>query len=212
MVDEQRRRCASAAQAYLLDAAEPTAVARGRARALRGPRASAAGAQVVRRAEQRLTMHRARPAVEPTILRLIEDIREGIHLQRYGGQDPLTEFQRQIIDAYAEMMDRVDEEMVGTFEQLRATRGEVDLAGAGIGGSSSTWTYLVNDNPFSTLGTSLLASRTLTYAVGVLALVYWPIALVGATTAFIRRVFRGRERRQAIARDRNGDGSEDGNG
>ncbi len=47
---------------------------------------------------------------------------------------------------------------------LRAARGRdgaIDLAAAGLAGSSSTWTYLVNDNPFSTLGQSLIASRNI---------------------------------------------------
>jgi hypothetical protein len=95
---------------------------------------------------------------------------------------------------------------------LRADRGEIDLDRVGVGGSSSTWTYLVNDNPFSTLGMSLLASRSLTYATGVLALIYWPITLVGGTSAFIGRVFRRHRRRQAIADDDNAGDAADRNG
>ncbi len=56
-------------------------------------------------------------------LALIDDIREGIHLQRYGGRLPLTEFQRQIIDAYAAMMEGLRDEVVETFTRLRAESG-----------------------------------------------------------------------------------------
>ena len=51
-------------------------------------------------------------------LALIEDIREGIHLQRYGGREPLTEFQRQIIDAYAAMMEGLRDEVVERVDRL----------------------------------------------------------------------------------------------
>ena len=59
-------------------------------------------------------------------LALIDDIREGIHLQRYGGRLPLTEFQRQIIDAYADMMEGLRAEVVATFKRLKADRGRLD--------------------------------------------------------------------------------------
>jgi preprotein translocase subunit SecA len=210
IVDEQRRMVYERRQAVLFDQVEPEICAEaapGHYRAL----VEAAGPAEVRRVEQRLTTHLLDRAWSDH-LALIEDIREGIHLQRLGGKEPLTEFSRQIIEAFSEMMERVDEQTVELFERLRAEGGVIDLARVGVGGSSSTWTYLVNDDPFSTLGTSLLASRTLTSAVGVLALMYWPVTLVGGTSAFIGRVFRRHRRRQAIADDDNpGDGA-DGNG
>ncbi len=202
MVDEQRRMVYERRQAWLLDAAAPDICAEraaDRHRAL----VEKAGVDAVRRAEQRLGMHFLDRAWSDH-LALIEDIREGIHLQRLGGKEPLTEFSRQIIDAFADMMDRVDDQTVSAFTQLRADDGTIDLARVGVGGSSSTWTYLVNDNPFSTLGTSLLASRSLTYAAGTLALVYWPITLVAGTAAFAKRLFQKHKRRQAIAEDDEG--------
>ena len=55
--------------------------------------------------------------------------------------------------------------------------GAIDLASAGLAGSSTTWTYLVNDNPFSTFGMSMLASRNIGVAgaMGMLAVLYWPV-------------------------------------
>jgi preprotein translocase subunit SecA len=190
MVDEQRRMVYERRQAYLVDQVEPDACAEGAPEHYRAL-VEAAGPAAVRRAEQRLTMHLLDRAWSDH-LGLIEDIREGIHLQRLGGREPLTEFSRQIIDAFAEMMDRVDEETVAIFQRLTAEGGEIDLARVGVGGSSSTWTYLVNDDPFSTLGTSLLASRTLTSAVGILAVMYWPITLVVTAGVLLRRWLRRR--------------------
>jgi preprotein translocase subunit SecA len=196
MVDEQRRMVYGRRQAYLLDHADPEVCAEGAPEHYRAL-VDTAGADAVRRAEQRLAIHFLDRAWSDH-LALIEDIREGIHLQRLGGKEPLTEFSRQIIEAFADMMDRVDEQTVATFRELRADRGDIDLARVGVGGSSSTWTYLVNDDPFSTLGTSLLASRSLTYAVGVLALIYWPVTAVGGTTTFIKRLFQRSRRRRAL--------------
>ena len=94
-------------------------------------------------------------------LALIDDIREGIHLQRYGGRLPLTEFQRQIIDAYAAMMEGLREDVVETFTRLRAEGGTIDPERAGLRGPTSTWTYLVNDNPLPSFALQLIAVQLL---------------------------------------------------
>ena len=128
-------------------------------------------------------------------LALIEDVREGIHLQRYGGREPIAEFNRQIIDGFKTMMDRARSEAVELFEGLEVTAdGRIDLAAAGIGRSSSTWTYLVNDNPFSTLGLSLLASRNIgaAAATGLLAAVYLPVTALATALVFVRRWLKAR--------------------
>jgi len=197
MVDEQRRMVHERREAWLIDDAEPGVCIEGAGDHYRALEAQA-GADAVRHAEQRLAMHFLDRGWCDH-LALIEDIREGIHLQRLGGKEPLTEFSRQIIDAFAGMMNRVEEETVSTFMRLRADGGVIDLAQVGVGGSSSTWTYLVNDNPFSTLGMSLLASRTLTMTAGTLALVYWPITLMLAPAAFIRRLLQRHDRRRSLA-------------
>ncbi len=199
MVDEQRRMLHERRQAYLLDQADPGLCAEAAADQYEAL-VKAAGSDAVRHAEQQIAIHFLDRAWSDH-LALIEDIREGIHLQRLGGKEPLTEFSRQIIQAFAEMMERADEQTVRTFRRLRADSGSIDLGRVGVGGSSSTWTYLINDNPFSSLGMSLLASRSLTSAVGVLAVAYWPVTVIGGVSAFIKRTVRRRRRRQAIARD-----------
>ncbi|MBE3088179.1 MAG: hypothetical protein IMZ71_03570 [Chloroflexi bacterium] len=125
-------------------------------------------------------------------LALVEDIREGIHLQRYGGREPLTEFHRQLAAAYAAMMDAVRDETVETFARLSPIGGAIDLEQAGIRGPASTWTYLINDNPFSPLGISLIAGRSIGYAaaVGMLAVLYWPVTALVSAAVFLRRRLR----------------------
>jgi preprotein translocase subunit SecA len=129
-------------------------------------------------------------------LALIDDIREGIHLQRYGGRLPLTEFQRQIIDAYAAMMEGLRDEVVETFMRLRAEHGTIDLDRAGLRGPTSTWTYLVNDNPLPSFGLQLIAQGNMPVALATatLAIVYFPVTIAVVATTFVRRWLRRRRR------------------
>ena len=153
------------------------------------------GADAVRRAEQRVTMFVLdREWAEH--LALIEDVREGIHLQRYGGREPITEFHRQIVEAFSAMMERVNTDSLSILQRLEVRDGEIDLSAAGVAGSSSTWTYLVNDNPFSTLGLSLMASRNIGAAAttGFIAMMYLPITMIISATIFVRR-WMARKRR-----------------
>jgi preprotein translocase subunit SecA len=127
-------------------------------------------------------------------LALIEDIREGIHLQRYGGREPITEFHRQIVAAFAAMMDGVRDEAARLFAQITVRDGRIDFARLGLAGSSSTWTYLINDNPFSTFGLSMIASRNIgaAAATGFIAALYLPVTLVITAVLFVKRWLSGR--------------------
>jgi preprotein translocase subunit SecA len=190
MVEEQRAEMCERREDLLCGAAEAAVCAQG-APAHHAELARAAGADEVRRAERRLTLILLDRRWS-NHLALIDDIREGIHLQRYGGRNPLTEFQRQIIDAYAAMMEGLRDEVVETFTRLRADGATIDLERAGLRGPSSTWTYLINDNPFSSFGLSLIAPGNfgVSVAASFLALIYWPITAVAVAVAFLRRRLR----------------------
>lgn len=197
LVDEQRRIVYRMRQALLTDEdeIEPGACA-AEAAAHYGSLVAAAGAAQVRRAIQRLTI-KALDRAWSTHLALIEDIREGIHLQRYGGKEPLSEFHRQIVAEFDTMMKRVESDTVAAFRRLVVVDGAIDLARAGLGGTTATWTYLVNDNPFSNLGLSLMASRNIGFAAGAgfVAVLNWPITLAVTATVFLRRWLRRRRTR-----------------
>jgi preprotein translocase subunit SecA len=180
----------------LHDVSEPTACAEA-APEHHAALVRAAGAGEVARAENRLTML-VLDRRWSDHLRLIEDIREGIHLQRYGGRDPLTEFQRQIIDAYAAMMEELRADVVDRFGSLRAEGGRIDLERLGLRGPASTWTYLINDNPFASFWVSLIAPGNLgtSIAGAFLAVLYLPVTALAMVSEFARRA-RNRRRRQA---------------
>ncbi|HOC16645.1 MAG TPA: accessory Sec system translocase SecA2 [Vicinamibacterales bacterium] len=202
MVDDQRRMVYERRQAFLRDEADPD-VCRARAPEQYAALVRAAGEAAVRRAEQRLIV-RALDQAWTDHLAFVEDVREGIHLQRYGGKDPLTEFSRQLIEAFDAMMHRVEDETIGLFARLRASEEGIDFSGIGPSRSSATWTYLVDDNPFSPLGSSLLASRTLATAAGILGVIYWPVTLVTAITIFWRRWSKKRKGGRQVERGEQG--------
>ena len=64
-----------------------------------------------------------------------------------GGLDPFDEFNRQINAGFRELLERLESEILATLHTIRITSDGVDLAAAGLLGPSSTWTYLINDNP-----------------------------------------------------------------
>jgi hypothetical protein len=190
LLDEQRCTISDWRESLLNDEFEPDICRAGAPRhyeALEG----AVGTDAVRRSENRLLMlildrHWS------DHLALVETS-AGIHLALQRPRS-MTEFHRQIANAHRDMMEAVQDEAVRTFERLSAAGGAIDLARAGVQGPSSTWTYLVNDNPFSTIGISLLASRNIGYsaAVGVLAVMYAPISALAAAGVLLRRRVRRR--------------------
>jgi len=128
-------------------------------------------------------------------LALIDDIREGIHLQRYGGRAPITEFQRQIIDAYAATIDGWREEVIETFLRLRSADGRIDLDAEGLRRPTSTWTYLVNDNPLPSFALRLIepGNAGVSVATAMIAMMYWPVTIAVVTATFARRWLRRRQ-------------------
>ena len=190
MVEEQRAQMCERREEWLHDAIEPRACIEGAPKHY-AELERAVGAADLRRIENRLTLILLDRRWSAH-LGVIEDIREGIHLQRYGGRNPLTEFQKQIIDAYAAMMEGLRDEVVETFGRLSAERGTIDLDRAGLRGPTSTWTYLINDIPFSAFGLSLIAPGNLgmSMATSFLALLYWPFTIVAVAAVFVRRMIR----------------------
>ena len=196
LVEEQRRIVAEWRQALLTGEADPGICAEACPEHYAA--LSTAGGDAVQHAEQRIAI-RVLDDRWADHLAAIEDVREGIHLQRLGGREPVTEFHRQIVEGFGSLMGDVRRETAERFRRLRVVDGVIDLASAGLSGSSATWTYLVNDNPFSTLGLSMLSSRNVgtAGAMGMLAVLYWPLTAVIASTVFVRRwlAAHGRHRR-----------------
>jgi preprotein translocase subunit SecA len=81
-------------------------------------------------------------------LAMVANVRESIHLVGVGGKAPLVEFHDIVNKAFVDLEQRIDSEIVKTFETVSVAGKGIDLEREGIKGPSSTWTYLINENQF----------------------------------------------------------------
>lgn len=82
-------------------------------------------------------------------LAYLADIRESIHLRALGRQNPLDEFHRLAVDAFASLAADAIEAAQQTFETANVLEEESGLDLSKLARPTSTWTYMVNDNPLS---------------------------------------------------------------
>ena len=76
------------------------------------------------------------------------DLREGIHLVTLGGIDPLSYYTSAMVAAYTALVDRLDRDVLASLSRIAVDGSRLDLAGDDLKGPSSTWTYVINDDPF----------------------------------------------------------------
>ncbi|RCS76496.1 accessory Sec system translocase SecA2 [Brachybacterium alimentarium] len=81
--------------------------------------------------------------------------REGIHLRVLGRQNPLDEFNRIAIEDFLALGAESITEVRDTLEE--APDDATSLADLGLRRPSSTWTYLVTDNPFGSEADRIVA-------------------------------------------------------
>jgi preprotein translocase subunit SecA len=144
-VEAQRVRTMTRRQAVLADASEADTWVQEPDR--RAALVRAAGEAAVQRAEQAVTLFHLDRAWRDH-LALIADVREGISLVALGGGDPLTRFSAEVGQAYERMEEALDEAILGEMDRVRITAEGVSLPGIDVTGPSSTWTYIVTDDPF----------------------------------------------------------------
>jgi preprotein translocase subunit SecA len=82
-------------------------------------------------------------------LAYLADIRESIHLRALGRQNPLDEFHRMAVDAFASLAADAIEAAQQTFETSAAIEDEPGVDLSKLARPTSTWTYMVHDNPLS---------------------------------------------------------------
>ncbi len=127
--------------------------------------------------ERQITLHHIDLAWEEH-LALTSELRESIHLVKLAGEPPLETFRKRSLQAYWALEERLDEQIIGTFDALRiGPSGDVDLASHGLTPPSATWTYLVDDQGPSGL---LAVSGIENPAAGLGAIIAFPLVIVGA--------------------------------
>ena len=80
-------------------------------------------------------------------LAYLADIRESIHLRALGRQNPLDEFHRLAVDAFTNLAADAIEASQQTFETADVAVDEPGLDLSKLARPTSTWTYMVHDNP-----------------------------------------------------------------
>lgn len=82
-------------------------------------------------------------------LAYLADIRESIHLRSLGHQKPIDEFHRMAVDAFASLAADAIEAAQQTFETANVLEEEQGLDLSKLARPTSTWTYMVHDNPLA---------------------------------------------------------------
>ena len=113
-------------------------------------------------------------------LAYIAHIREGIHLLGFAGKNPTFEFQKMALKAFDHLQQKIDEKIIKTFNAVIITENGIDAEQEGLKGPSSTWTYLINDNPFGNqLQGVLLGSHAFAFQAAPWLMLFLPFILVG---------------------------------
>jgi preprotein translocase subunit SecA len=145
VVEQQHALVVERRRAILTGDAQPDV--RKDAPAERAALVAAAGETAVANAERTITLSCIDRAWRDHLAQCA-DIREGIHLVRLGGQDPLTVFTTEAIRAFSRIDDAIDDAVLTAMSKVRVIGSRVDLESTGLKAPSATWTYLVNDDPF----------------------------------------------------------------
>lgn len=82
-------------------------------------------------------------------LAFLADIRESIHLRALGRQNPLDEFHRMAVDAFASLAADAIEAAQQTFDTAPSIEDEPGVDLSKLARPTSTWTYMVHDNPLA---------------------------------------------------------------
>ena len=72
---------------------------------------------------------------------------ESIHLRALGRQNPLDEFHRLAVDGFAHLAADAIEASQQTFDTANVLESEPGLDLSKLARPTSTWTYMVHDNP-----------------------------------------------------------------
>jgi preprotein translocase subunit SecA len=190
-IERQRRDVMDVRQAILLGDEVPAVWSRAPAR--RRALVDETGEDAVRDAERVVTLFQIDRAWRDH-LALAADLREGIHLVSLGGQDPLTRFTAEIKLAFGRMEETIDAAVLSALADVRVSGGRIDLDRLGIKGPSSTWTYLVNDEPFRNQIGMLLTGPGRTSVAIYAAVVMMPLLVAWG---FVDRLFRKRPGRRS---------------
>jgi preprotein translocase subunit SecA len=183
-IEEQRRDVHERRQALLTGEEAPDLWQRDRGRY--GRLAAVLGADVLRKAERAVTLFHIDRAWREH-LSSIADVREGIHLVRLGGDDPLTRFKVLAGESFRRLREDVEHSVMAALSAIEPTGADLDLSRLGLKGPASTWTYLINDDPFrEMLGSQLTGPGRTTLSIGAAVFATPLLILLGLVDRYLR--------------------------
>lgn len=90
-------------------------------------------------------------------LALMDDVRESIHLRAIARETPIDEYHRIAVREFKDLANRAVDEAADTFASVPIDADGAHLEDAGWKRPSSTWTYMVSDNPLAGSGNSVIS-------------------------------------------------------
>ena len=75
------------------------------------------------------------------------EIRENIHMVSMGGFNAFDTFNKEMNLEFQAFLDHIDANVVETMSTATITAEGINLEKEGLKGPSSTWTFMINDNP-----------------------------------------------------------------
>ena len=154
LLEIQRRRISADRKSLLTGAKLPNAL-RTQDPALFQALISRYGESVVLESERRVTLIHVDWCWSEHLARAGE-IRHGIHLASYGGMNPFDVFNRQMRLEFDSFLSEVQSRVVQTLQNGEWSESGIDLEAEGLRAPSSTWTFMINDNPRGTVLNILL--------------------------------------------------------
>lgn len=97
-------------------------------------------------AERQVTLHFI-VACWTEYLDFLSYTRESIHLVHMAGKIPISEFNKTAITGYEKLLAAIEQEVVTVLTEAEITRDGINMDKEGLKAPSSTWTYLIDDNP-----------------------------------------------------------------
>ena len=120
-------------------------------------------------------------------LLLVEEVREGIHLERYAGRDPGLEYIYRVGGAFDQGLAAVEDTVAAACARLADDPQALSFRSMGIRAPSSMWTYQVDDEvPVRFSIASAMGSGIAE------ALAAWPIMIMESFARMFGRARRGR--------------------
>ena len=143
---EQHRKIAYQWREDVLEEKSPSSLLAACADERYGEIAGQVDEETLRQVEKQITLHHI-DACWADHLALLAYIREGVYLFSYSMQSPLDEYHRRTGEAFGSFRQRIRDRILETFRTVEITGSGIDLEKEGLRRPSSTWTYLVSDNP-----------------------------------------------------------------